>query len=78
MHLAAANEGSWGEESAWVSNIDEVMTLLAAELEPGDIVLVKASRSIGLDRVASEVLELSLSSVGEDFELETDREQGVP
>ncbi len=78
MHLAAANEGSWGEESVWVSDIDGVLTLLADELQPGDIVLVKASRSIGLDRVASEVLELSLSSVVEDFELGIDREQGAP
>jgi UDP-N-acetylmuramoyl-tripeptide--D-alanyl-D-alanine ligase len=78
MHLAASNEGSWGKESAWVSDIDEVMGLLAKELEPGDIVLVKASRSIGLDRVASEVIELSLSSVSEDFESGTDREQGAP
>jgi UDP-N-acetylmuramoyl-tripeptide--D-alanyl-D-alanine ligase len=78
MHLAAANEGSWGEESVWVSDIDGVLNLLADELQPGDIVLVKASRSIGLDRVASEVLELSLSSVVEDFELGIDREQGAP
>lgn len=78
MHLAASNEGSWGDESAWVSDIDEAMKLLAAQLEPGDIVLVKASRSVGLDRVASEVLKLSLSNVGEDFGLGSDREQGVP
>jgi len=54
------------------------MTLLADELQSGDIVLVKASRSVGLDRVANKVLELSLSSVAEDFELGTDREQGTP
>ena len=78
MHLAASNEGSWGKESVWVSDIDEAMTLLAKELEPGDIVLVKASRSIGLDRVANEVLDLSLSSVSGDFESGTDREQGAP
>jgi UDP-N-acetylmuramoyl-tripeptide--D-alanyl-D-alanine ligase len=78
MHLAASNEGSWGEESAWVSDIDEAMKLLAAELEPGDIVLVKASRSVGLDRVASEILRLSLSNVGGDFGLGSDREQGAP
>jgi UDP-N-acetylmuramoyl-tripeptide--D-alanyl-D-alanine ligase len=77
MHLAASNEGSWGEESIWVPDIDEAMTILAAQLEPGDIVLVKASRSVGLDRVASEILGLSLSNVGEDFGLDTDREQGV-
>ncbi len=78
MHLAAANEGSWGKESVWVSDIDEAMTLLARELAPGDIVLVKASRSIGLDRVASEILELSLSSVVKDFNSGTDRELGTP
>jgi UDP-N-acetylmuramoyl-tripeptide--D-alanyl-D-alanine ligase len=78
MHLAAANEGSWGEESVWVPDIDGVMTLLANELQPGDIIFVKASRSIGHDRVASEVLELSLCSVMEDFESGTDREQGTP
>jgi UDP-N-acetylmuramoyl-tripeptide--D-alanyl-D-alanine ligase len=78
MHLAAANEGSWGEESVWVADIDEAMTLLAGELTPGDIVLVKASRSIGLDRVASEIQTLPLSNVTEDFDVETDREQGAP
>lgn len=78
MHLAAANEGSWGEESKWVADIDQAMKLLANELEPGDIVLVKASRSIGLDRVADEILELSLSTVRNDFELGIDREQGAP
>lgn len=77
MHLAAVNEGSWGKESVWVSDIDDAMTLLARELEPGDIVLVKASRSIGLDRVAGEILELSFSSVAKDFDSETDREQGT-
>lgn len=86
MHLAAANEGSWGKESVWVPDIEAVMTLLASELEPGDIILVKASRSIGLERVAGEILELSLSNVSKDSEFnsdfdsdsETDREQGAP
>ena len=78
MHLAAANEGSWGEESVWVSDIDEAMNLLAGELEPGDIVLVKASRSVGLERVAGEILELTLSSVTWGFDSSTDREQGQP
>jgi len=66
----------------WVPDIEAVMTLLASELEPGDIILVKASRSIGLERVAGEILELSLSSVSKDSDFdsdsETDREQGAP
>lgn len=78
MHLAAANEGSWGKESVWVSDIDEAMTLLNSELEPGDIVLVKASRSIGLDRMADAILQLSLSRVAGGFDSGIDREQGTP
>ena len=33
------------------------LELLRAELEPGDVVLVKASRSAGLERVAAGLLE---------------------
>ena len=56
MHLAASNEGSWGEESMHVADADEAIAVLRAELQPGDIVLVKASRSIGLERVAEALL----------------------
>ena len=52
MHLAASNEGSWGDESAHVADADEAIAMLRAELAPGDVVLVKASRSVGLERVA--------------------------
>jgi UDP-N-acetylmuramoyl-tripeptide--D-alanyl-D-alanine ligase len=56
IHLGAAHEGSWGDESTWVATADDAVALLAAELAPGDLVLVKASRSIGLDRVAAALL----------------------
>ena len=78
MHLAAANEGSWGKESLWVAEPDEAIAILSDELSQGDIVLVKASRSVGLDRVASEIPGLRLSSVKSDFEFDTDAEQGAP
>lgn len=78
MHLAAANEGSWGKESLWVAEPDEAIAILSDELAQGDIVLVKASRSVGLDRVASEIPGLRLSSVKSDFEFDTDAEQGAP
>jgi UDP-N-acetylmuramoyl-tripeptide--D-alanyl-D-alanine ligase len=40
-----------------VGGIDGALALLRAELTPGDVVLVKASRAAGLDRVATELLD---------------------
>ena len=51
-HLGASQEGSWGDESHWVPDVDSAMTLLSNLIQPGDVVLVKASRSVGLERVA--------------------------
>jgi UDP-N-acetylmuramoyl-tripeptide--D-alanyl-D-alanine ligase len=56
MHLAAANEGSWDNESMHVADADEAIEVLLREVRPGDVVLVKASRSIGLERVAEALL----------------------
>src|SRR5204862_1365327 len=56
ISAGASHEGSWGEESAWVPDVDAAVALLRAELEPGDVVLVKASRSVGLDAVATALL----------------------
>ncbi len=57
VHLGAAHEGSWGNESTWVPDAEAALTLLRAEVAPGDIVFVKASRSIGLDAVATGLLD---------------------
>ncbi|MEU8545148.1 UDP-N-acetylmuramoyl-tripeptide--D-alanyl-D-alanine ligase [Streptomyces sp. NPDC048717] len=57
LQLGAYNEGSWGEESVHVSDAQAAIDLLRSELRPGDIVLVKASRSVGLERVALALLE---------------------
>ncbi|MER5639696.1 UDP-N-acetylmuramoyl-tripeptide--D-alanyl-D-alanine ligase [Kitasatospora sp. NPDC002227] len=56
MELGARNEGSWGEESVLVSDADAAVELLRGQLRPGDVVLVKASRSVGLERVAEALL----------------------
>jgi UDP-N-acetylmuramoyl-tripeptide--D-alanyl-D-alanine ligase len=56
VHLGAAHEGSWGEESTWVPDVDTAIALLREEVQPGDIVLVKASRSIGLEVVAAALI----------------------
>lgn len=57
LQLGAYNEGSWGEESVHVSDAQAAVDLLRSELRPGDVVLVKASRSVGLERVAQALLE---------------------
>jgi UDP-N-acetylmuramoyl-tripeptide--D-alanyl-D-alanine ligase len=56
IHMGAAHEGSWGDESMAVSTVDDALEVLQRELAPGDVVLVKASRAIGLERVASALL----------------------
>jgi UDP-N-acetylmuramoyl-tripeptide--D-alanyl-D-alanine ligase len=57
IHLGASLEGSWGNESAYVDSIEAALELLHAELRPGDVVLVKASRTVGLERLAAALLE---------------------
>ncbi|MBO0656597.1 UDP-N-acetylmuramoyl-tripeptide--D-alanyl-D-alanine ligase [Streptomyces triculaminicus] len=56
LRMGAYNEGSWGEESVHVSDAQAAVDLLRSELRPGDVVLVKASRSVGLERVAEQLL----------------------
>ncbi|RZQ63228.1 UDP-N-acetylmuramoyl-tripeptide--D-alanyl-D-alanine ligase [Amycolatopsis suaedae] len=56
MHQGASLEGSWGEESVLVPDVDAAVTLLRAELKPGDVVLVKAGNSHQLWRVADALL----------------------
>jgi UDP-N-acetylmuramoyl-tripeptide--D-alanyl-D-alanine ligase len=48
--------GAAPEQSLVVPDVEAAVALLRAELAPGDVVLVKASRSAGLDRVATALL----------------------
>ncbi|HZG04198.1 MAG TPA: UDP-N-acetylmuramoyl-tripeptide--D-alanyl-D-alanine ligase [Streptomyces sp.] len=57
LDMGAKNEGSWGEESVHVSDAQAAIDLLRDELRPGDVVLVKASRSAGLEKVALALVE---------------------
>lgn len=57
MHQGAVMEGSWGEESVIVPDIDAAIELLSSSVAPDDVVLVKASQSIGLWRVGEALLE---------------------
>ncbi|MCL2551425.1 MAG: UDP-N-acetylmuramoyl-tripeptide--D-alanyl-D-alanine ligase [Actinomycetia bacterium] len=57
LQMGAYNEGSWGEESVHVSDAEAAIELLRSEVRPGDVVLVKASRSVGLESVALALIE---------------------
>ncbi|MEE1943340.1 UDP-N-acetylmuramoyl-tripeptide--D-alanyl-D-alanine ligase [Streptomyces sp. TRM 70361] len=57
LDMGAKNEGSWGEESVHVSDAQAAIDLLRDDLRPGDVVLVKASRSAGLEKVALALVE---------------------
>lgn len=56
IHMGAAHEGSWGRESVFVPDVEAAIALLLDEVAPGDYVLVKASRAVGLERVAQALL----------------------
>lgn len=57
LYLGAAQEGSWNEEAVWVPDAPAAVQLLRDLVRPGDVVLVKASRSIGLEAVATALME---------------------
>ncbi len=48
VHTGAVHEGSWGEEAVFVPDADAAAALLAEQLRPGDVVLVKSSHGAGL------------------------------
>jgi UDP-N-acetylmuramoyl-tripeptide--D-alanyl-D-alanine ligase len=60
MHHGAVMEGSWGAEAdkgaVTVPDGDAALALLRAEVQPGDVVLVKASNAAGLGALADALL----------------------
>ena len=55
MFEAARLEGMTPEEATLVADADTAIALLRSSLSPGDVVLVKASRVVGLERVAAAI-----------------------
>ena len=55
-HAGASLTPAWTGESVAVQDVDAAVALLLAQLRPGDVVLVKASRGAGLERVATALL----------------------
>ena len=63
--IDAGLEGSAATESVYVADAHAALDLLRARLHSGDVVLVKASRAIGLEQVAAGLLE-SATDAGAD------------
>ncbi len=57
LHEAAVADANWRGESVRVPDVGAAIELLAPQLKPGDIVLVKASHAEALERVALALLE---------------------
>ena len=62
MHHGAVMEGSWGSESTMVADADAALALLRAELQAGDVVLVKASNAAGLGALADALVAEDVSA----------------
>ncbi len=56
MIVAAAAAGYDGGEAVWVPEVAAAIRVLRAGVAPGDVVLVKASRAIGLEDVAATLI----------------------
>jgi UDP-N-acetylmuramoyl-tripeptide--D-alanyl-D-alanine ligase len=66
MHHGAVMEGSWGAEATMVADADAALALLRAELQPGDVVLVKASNAVGLGALADALVSDAECDAGAD------------
>lgn len=64
VQRTAARTGAGRQPPVLVDDADEALALLRAELAPGDIVLVKASRAFGLERIAAGLLVEGATSDG--------------
>ncbi len=58
-HAGALGARSWADAPVFVPDVESAVELLDQELRAGDVVLVKASRAAGLERVAAALLERS-------------------
>ena len=57
IHHGARSEAASDEKSVCVPDVDAAVGFLRAALRPGDLVLVKASRAAGLERVAAALMD---------------------
>jgi UDP-N-acetylmuramoyl-tripeptide--D-alanyl-D-alanine ligase len=59
IHMGAMQEGSWDGESIFFESSSDALGYIRGMLEPGDIVLVKSSKSANLRHLGDQLLEVS-------------------
>ncbi|WP_125775302.1 UDP-N-acetylmuramoyl-tripeptide--D-alanyl-D-alanine ligase [Antribacter gilvus] len=64
IHEGATQEGSWGEETVFVPDVESARHYLDEALRPGDVVLVKASNGSGLWRLGDELAAAGSAAAG--------------
>ena len=57
IQMGAAQEGSWGDEAIHVETTGQAIDFLKTSIAPGDVIFIKASRAVGLEGVASALIE---------------------
>ena len=62
IYTGAVMEGSWGEEAAFATDVDDALEFLRPRLRPGDVVLVKSSNGAGLARLATTLISTPIST----------------
>ena len=69
MHHGAVMEGArgveGGPEAVIAADADAALAVLRAELQPGDVVLVKASNAAGLGALADALVESAVDGQGD-------------
>ena len=58
IHMGAEQEGSWAGESKFFESIDEALVCVRGMLMPGDLVLVKSSKSANLRHLGDDLMEV--------------------
>jgi UDP-N-acetylmuramoyl-tripeptide--D-alanyl-D-alanine ligase len=58
IHMGAMFEGSWDGESEFFASIDQAFEAVHGMLEPGDIVLIKSSKSANLRHLGDKLMEV--------------------
>ena len=59
-----SDDAATGTETVSVPDVAAAVRLLRDEVRAGDVVLVKASRAVGLDRVAADLLTTAAPAEG--------------
>ena len=64
IHDGATQEGSWGDETRFVPDVEAASALLRDELQEADVELVKASTGYGVLRLGDELAAAGAGAAG--------------